>query len=369
MSQKTIEILGKTFAGEEEAREYYKNDLRKRLPELKKIEGFPIGEDEDILALSNPPFYTACPNPYVNDYIDKYGMSYDARNDNYFKQSFEGDIQAGKNSTIYNSHPYHTKVPPEAITNLILHFTKENDIILDGFCGSGMTGIATTKIKRNTILADLSPIATHISYNYNTQIDVLQVRNDFLKIIEELEKEYGYFFETNYNGQKGKITNVIWSDVYNCNFCKNEFTHWSGEYNKEAFTCPNCNADLTDTDYQRVFLKEFDKILKSEISIAKQLPVKINLKINKKRFEKNLDKSDLELISRVNSLEIPYRVPIVKLPKGFNTRQPISSHRFNYLHHFYWRRNLILIAAFFEKAKNYNTKNYLFNIITSTITK
>ena len=34
----------------------------KKLPYLKSIEGFPIGEDEDIIELSDPPYYTACPN-------------------------------------------------------------------------------------------------------------------------------------------------------------------------------------------------------------------------------------------------------------------------------------------------------------------
>ena len=48
----------------------YKKDLAERLPELKKIEGFPIGKDDDILALSQPPFFTACPNPYIKEFIE-----------------------------------------------------------------------------------------------------------------------------------------------------------------------------------------------------------------------------------------------------------------------------------------------------------
>ena len=44
--------------------------LREKLkdPEFRKIEGFPIGSDEDILALSDPPYYTACPNPFLEDF-------------------------------------------------------------------------------------------------------------------------------------------------------------------------------------------------------------------------------------------------------------------------------------------------------------
>ena len=56
-------IFGMTFKNAEERRAYFREELRKKLPELKKIEGFPIGSDEDILNLSDPPYYTACPNP------------------------------------------------------------------------------------------------------------------------------------------------------------------------------------------------------------------------------------------------------------------------------------------------------------------
>ncbi|WP_218185228.1 hypothetical protein [Methanogenium cariaci] len=38
-----------------------KHPLADQLEELKKIEGFPIGKDEDIIALSDTPYYTACP--------------------------------------------------------------------------------------------------------------------------------------------------------------------------------------------------------------------------------------------------------------------------------------------------------------------
>ncbi len=43
----------------------YKKDLADKLPQLKKLEGFPIGKDEDILALSQPPYYTAVPTPIL----------------------------------------------------------------------------------------------------------------------------------------------------------------------------------------------------------------------------------------------------------------------------------------------------------------
>ena len=51
-------------------------------------------------------------------------------------------VSGGRNSAFYMAHSYHTKVPPEAITPFIEHYTKPGDVILDPFCGSGMTGVA-----------------------------------------------------------------------------------------------------------------------------------------------------------------------------------------------------------------------------------
>ena len=53
-------------------------------------------------------------------------------------------IKVGKNSAIYNAHTYHTKVPHQIIMRYILHYTQPGDIVLDGFMGTGMTGVAAT---------------------------------------------------------------------------------------------------------------------------------------------------------------------------------------------------------------------------------
>jgi hypothetical protein len=49
-------------------------------------------------------------------------------------------ISGGRNSAFYLAHSYHTKVPPEAIEPFIEHYSNAGDVILDPFCGSGMTG-------------------------------------------------------------------------------------------------------------------------------------------------------------------------------------------------------------------------------------
>jgi hypothetical protein len=104
-----IDCLGKTFASEEERRAYFTQELRKLLPELKKIEGVPIAEDEDILAFSDPPYFTACSNPWLNDFIaewEKEKPTYPAYDPNFtVAQPYAGDISEGKNNLFITPTP------------------------------------------------------------------------------------------------------------------------------------------------------------------------------------------------------------------------------------------------------------------------
>jgi len=104
-----VECLGQTFPSDQARREHYLKLLAEKLkdPEFRKIEGFPVGSDEDILALSDPPYYTACPNPFAAAFINHYGKEYDSLA-RYEKEPFLADVSEGKNDPIYNAHSYHT---------------------------------------------------------------------------------------------------------------------------------------------------------------------------------------------------------------------------------------------------------------------
>ena len=94
-----------------EPRKLTKEDIDK----VRNIEGFPIGTDEDIIALSDAPYYTACPNPFIEEFIKENGTPYDEATDDYHREPFAADVSEGKNDPIYTAHTYHTKVPHKAI--------------------------------------------------------------------------------------------------------------------------------------------------------------------------------------------------------------------------------------------------------------
>jgi hypothetical protein len=151
----------------------------------------------------------------LQDFLAKHVTPYDPATDDYERPPFAADIKEGKNDPIYNAHSYHTKVPPRGIIPYILHYTKPGDLVLDPFCGSGMTGVAAQmcanppadileqfpELKdrvgpRACILNDLSPAACHIAYNYNTPVDVAALKREFERIKAAVKDEFDRLYGT-----------------------------------------------------------------------------------------------------------------------------------------------------------------------------
>jgi len=291
-----VECLGLSFPNDIARREHFLVLLAEKLkdPAFRNQEGFPQGSDEAILNLSDPPYYTACPNPWLNDFVHQYGRPYDSE-EKYSREPFTADVSEGKNDKIYNAHGYHTKVPHKAIMRYILHYTQPNDVILDAFCGTGMTGVAAQlcgdrsevqslgyvvdgdgTIKqarsgssqsgwesfsklgaRQAVLSDLSPAATFIANNYNAPRNALSLRKIAADSINKLQSNFGWMFQTLHKpsrerivsalscidskdspdlsefGSVGAINYTVWSDVFACPECAGEIIFWDSAVDVE----------------------------------------------------------------------------------------------------------------------------------------
>lgn len=391
-----VTCLGKTFANDQARRDYFLSLLAEKLkdPEFRKIEGFPIGSDEDILNLSDPPYYTACPNPWIGDFIAEWEAQKPASDEEYHREPFAADVSEGKNDPIYNAHSYHTKVPHKAIMRYILHYTNPGDIVFDGFCGTGMTGVAAQMCgdrnvvmslgyqvtpngtilqeeidingqknwrpfsvlgSRKAVLNDLSPAATFIANNYNNPVNVEDFEKEAKHIIKEVEKECGWMYETLHSDgkTKGHINYIVWSDVFLCTECAAEIVFWetavdhaNGAVNDE-FCCPHCNTNLTKRSMERAWVSNYDPLIQSTIKQAKWLPVEINYKANSKTFKKKPDNNDILLIKEIESKQIEYWLPTDPILPGDKTGEPIRI-GITHAHHFYTKRNAIVLATIFN---------------------
>lgn len=400
-----VECLGMTFESDDARRQYFLEKLREKLPDLRERHDFPVGDDEDILRLSDPPYYTACPNPFLAEFLECYGRPYDPRVP-YHREPFTVDVSEGKTDQLYKAHGYHTKVPHLAIVPSILHYTKPGDVVLDGFCGSGMTGVATQwcgtapreyqrEIEqrwekdargkpewgtRRVILGDLSPAATFIASNYNIPFDVDAFAKAAKRLLKTVEREIGWMYETLHSDgkTKGQINYTVWSEVFSCPECAGEVVFVEEALDKETkrvkkeFPCPTCNTSLDRRSLERLQISRYDPILGETMRAPKRVPVMISYTVGSNRHEKRPDKQDFGTLQKVEEIRLPAEVPSIQLPYMHMTheRARMDYAGVTHLHHFFLPRAAHALSAMWRIAcseKDTRQRNMLLYFVEQAV--
>lgn len=415
-SKQPVECLGIKFPNDEARRQYFIEKLREKLkdPAFRKIEGFPVGDDEDILALSDPPYYTACPNPFLLEIVSS---TQKGKNSSYSCIPFAADVSEGKTDALYNAHSYHTKVPPRAVARYLLWFTKPGDVVLDSYCGSGMSGVAAdmcaspardfkesiekeweslgqARVKwgrRLCILNDLSPAATFIASNFVHDRNPDVVSDEVLSALALAEDKYGWVYETNHNGwpagerkpekwknrssfaEKGNIVFVIWSEILTCSNCGGEVNLWQHGLDpkkaavKEKIICPRCGSACKKLELERREESVWDEMLGATIVRNKFVPAFIIYDVDGKRFEKLPDPDDLRIAADAEGAK--YRSPIDAV--RMMNRDGIwgNMHRAGYhrgvshVHHFFTRRNWLIFALLWKAVPSHGGRFVLTSLV------
>lgn len=382
-----VECLGQTFASDDARREHFLKLLAEKLqdPAFRKQEGFPQGTDAAILAMSDPPYYTACPNPWLAEFVAHYGKPYDPAV-KYSREPLAIDVSVGKTDAIYKAHSYHTKVPHLAIVPSILHYTQPGDVVLDGFAGSGMTGVAAqwcgtapasyrfeleqawkkegrTAPKwgaRRAVLNDLSPAATFIGANYNIPFDVDAFAKAGKQLLKELEQDIGWMYETLHSDGKtnGRIEYTVWSEVFSCPECAGEVNFLDEALDEETkrvrddFPCPHCNTGLTKKKLERLYVSKLDSATGNTLSTPKRVPSLILYRIGKTKYEKKPDAVDLALLQKIDALRLPGTVPTVAFPFADMWEAPrMRDKGITHTHHMFLPRAAQAMGALWAKAQ------------------
>jgi DNA modification methylase len=89
----------------------------------------------------------------------------------------------------HNFHPYPAKFIPQIPRELILKLSKENEWVIDPFCGSGTSLVEAKLLNRNAIGVDINPLACIMSQVKTTLLspkDVETILQHVLKIENEV---------------------------------------------------------------------------------------------------------------------------------------------------------------------------------------
>ena len=354
-----------------------REELRSKLEEMRGWPGCPQGDDEAIIAMSYPPYYTACPNPFIAQWLE--GL--DRPGDDTYEDPgpFAADVVEGKNNAFYKAHSYPTKVPHPAIMRFILHYTRPGDVVLDGFAGTGMTGVAAQACgnpqprirhaieaelgaddiewgSRRAILGELGPSGTFISAGLNLPVDGDAFDRVSRALLDRFESEYGWMYRTTVTHANGdtsdaSINYVVWSEVFTCPHCGGEVVFYDSAFDVatgrvlKEFFCTSCSVALTKR--QREIRKHKIRTLAGDtVDRVEMRPVLIVWRRGKLVGKKRFEASDAEVLDRVTRLKVPH-FPSALLPNMHMTheRNNLPKWGISSLHHFWPDRSLAALAV------------------------
>ena len=178
------------------------------------------------------------------DALKKLSLDPDPLPEKPFPEKAPTDRFVGKKSgPLYGLHSYWSKKPYDAIKSSILKFTKENDIIIDPFCGSGSTIIASALTNRRSIGLDLSPAAFHISHFFLLPLFGKSSKRSIIdNWLLKIDKQTRDIRQFTWKRADWEIESLIYSEQYRCPKCYTWrlLSNFKKAHGKNCCDTPDC---------------------------------------------------------------------------------------------------------------------------------
>ena len=166
--------------------------------------------------------------------------------------AFRKRVDAKPHTPIYMMHKYFARRPWNVFRELISHYTSPSDIILDPFCGGGVTVVEALILRRKAVGVDVNSLATYVTAMEIMPIDLETLQESVVQLSLNIRDEITSFYATK------------------CARCKaRAFADWiewdegSKRITRLKFDCPICGfsgeklPDQEDVDRASSFDQEF----------------------------------------------------------------------------------------------------------------
>lgn len=162
-------------------------------------------------------------------------------------------MEAQGHTPIYKMHKYFARRPQNVFAALIKNYSSQGDIVLDPFCGGGVTMVEGVSLKRHVIANDINPLAAFITKCETSKVPLADYLDPMEEILEEV-RAFSIPLYSTLNRETGVPIPVRWYEhayVVICPKC-GENTLLSNN-NKKAvdgkvvngwYSCANCGADI-----------------------------------------------------------------------------------------------------------------------------
>jgi len=115
---------------------------------------------------------------------------------------------------MYAMHKYWSKKPYNLVSQYIEKYSKSNEIVLDPFCGSGVTTTESVKLGRRAVGIDINPTAVNSTKMGLTHIDIKALKKSFDFLRAEVEQEVNSLYQTKCpkcGNAQAIATHTIWN--------------------------------------------------------------------------------------------------------------------------------------------------------------
>ncbi len=175
-------------------------------------------------------------------------------------KAIKGPFKGKTHAPRYSFHKYWARKPANVIKEHIEHYTKPGDLVLDPFCGSGVSVIEALVANRRAIGIDVNPLAVHL-----VKTTINGAPKEKLEAgLEELEKKVGLLLSKDMTtncplcDERAEIKYRVWSSVATCPQCKTEQVMAKpGEGAPRTIRCNNCRHVLATTTVKKDALQSF----------------------------------------------------------------------------------------------------------------
>ena len=162
-------------------------------------------------------------------------------------------IEAEAHTPPYKIHKYFARRPHNVFNQIINNFTEKGDILLDPFCGGGVSIYEGLSLNRKVIGCDLNPLSTFIVRNMVKKNDLtpfFKAVNEVKEYVSYLQADYSYFL------YEGKKYTIDWSEMalsVRCPSCgrptplSNDLKVKVGKYHCSNQFCENHNNNTFET--------------------------------------------------------------------------------------------------------------------------
>ena len=169
---------------------------------------------------------------------------------------FSKKVESQPHTPIYVMHKYFARRPWNVFRELISHYTLPGELILDRFCGGGVTVIEALKLRRRAVGVDLNPLATYVAKMEATPIDLDLLQRGFAQLSQKIEEEIKSFYGTACTKCKAKAI-ADWI----------EWDEKTKQITRLRFECPACGFSgeklPTNDDMDRA--KHFDETFSDQV--------------------------------------------------------------------------------------------------------